>query len=151
MFPRCAHFIITHRCNEMGATLSYLCDGLWAGRSRVCVALVGLDNAGKATIFEHLRTADAPSEIPTIGFSFIAFYRSFEIAVFYINNQRLISVLRYYLARCQAIVFVVDSADKARIAEAAESLHSVLESPKPQRDAARAGQQAGPADGHVGV
>ncbi|XP_069049901.1 ADP-ribosylation factor-like protein 6 isoform X2 [Lepisosteus oculatus] len=89
---------------------------VWLGlkKRQVNVLCVGLDNSGKSTILNQLKPENAQTQdiVPTIGFS-----------VEKISSCR----------DAQAIIFVVDSADRLRIVVAKEELEALINHPDVKR------------------
>ena len=66
--------------------------------------------------------------IPTIGFNVETLeYKSIAFTVWDVGGQeKLRSLWRHYYANTQALIFFVDSSDRARLPEAAEELHRLI-------------------------
>ena len=79
------------------------------------ILMVGLDAAGKTTI-------------PTIGFNVETVqYKKIEFTVWDVGGQDKIRPLwRHYFQNTQGLIFVVDSNDRERVAEASEELQKML-------------------------
>ncbi|EEY53693.1 ADP-ribosylation factor family [Phytophthora infestans T30-4] len=77
----------------------------WTKPSRIL--LLGLDGAGKTTLLYKMKLGEAVTTIPTIG--------------------KLRPLWRFYYEGADAVVFVIDSADRYRIDEAVQELHRVFE------------------------
>eukprot|EP00929_Paragymnodinium_shiwhaense_P088177 TRINITY_DN4840_c0_g1_i1.p1 TRINITY_DN4840_c0_g1~~TRINITY_DN4840_c0_g1_i1.p1 ORF type:complete len:183 (-),score=47.22 TRINITY_DN4840_c0_g1_i1:315-863(-) len=92
------------------------------------IVMVGLDAAGKTTILYNLRLGEVVMTIPTIGFNVeSAEYKNISFTVWDIGGQDKIRKLwRHYYADTDGLIFVVDSSDAERMAEAKEELHAVL-------------------------
>jgi len=94
------------------------------------ILLLGLDAAGKTTILYKLRLGDVITTIPTIGFNVeeIA-YKNLRMTVWDVGGQDKIRPLwRHYYQGSHALIYVIDSADRDRVAEAKRELHKILES-----------------------
>ena len=104
------------------------------------VLMVGLDAAGKTTILYKLKLGENVTTIPTIGFNVEGIEcpdQNMRLTVWDIGGQdRIRPLWRHYFLNTGAIVFVVDSSDQMRLAEAKEELLKVLYS-----DEIRAEQQ----------
>ncbi len=89
---------------------------------------VGLDAAGKTTILYKLKLGEVVTTIPTIGFNVESVeYRNLNFTVWDVGGQDKIRPLwRHYFQNTQGLIFVVDSNDRDRIAEAAEELQKML-------------------------
>merc|ERR1712174_141333 len=79
--------------------------------------MVGLDAAGKTTILYKMKLGDVINTIPTIGFNVETVeYKNIEFTVWDIGGQHMIRPLwRHYYHGTEAVIFVVDSNDRARI------------------------------------
>lgn len=90
--------------------------------------MVGLDAAGKTTILYKLKLGEIVTTIPTIGFNVETVeYKNISFTVWDVGGQDKIRPLwRYYYQNTQGIIFVVDSNDRDRIAEAREELQPML-------------------------
>lgn len=99
---------------------------------RVQIAVVGLDNSGKTTLLSSLSRGDgseAPGTVPTIGLDLATFRKgNVEVKAWDLAGQ---SAYRRewprYIHGVDVLVFVVDVADPARLPEARNALHSLLE------------------------
>lgn len=90
--------------------------------------MIGLDAAGKTTILYKLKLGEVVTTIPTIGFNVETVqYKNISFTMWDIGGQSKIRALwKYYYQNVQGIVFVVDSNDPARIAEASEELQRLV-------------------------
>lgn len=93
------------------------------------ILMLGLDNSGKTTALKALAGEDVSHITPTQGFNIKSVQHSgFKLNVWDIGGQKHIRPYwKNYYANTDAIVYMVDSADKRRIDEAAEELTSLLE------------------------
>ncbi|KAG8936673.1 ADP-ribosylation factor protein 3 [Tulasnella sp. 419] len=103
------------------------------------IIIIGLDNAGKTTILEKIKTLYnqtpglAPDKIaPTVGQNIGKITLPSTILQFWdLGGQRDIrSIWEKYYDECHAVVYVVDASDKARLDEGWEVFDTVLASPK---------------------
>ncbi|VDL87419.1 unnamed protein product [Schistocephalus solidus] len=94
----------------MGLMFSRIFDGLFA-KKEIRLLMVGLDAAGKTTILFNLKLGEVVTTIPTIGFNIET--------VEYKN-------VKFTLWDIGGLIFVVDSNDRERIAEARDELNSLL-------------------------
>ncbi|KAG7484231.1 hypothetical protein MATL_G00047070 [Megalops atlanticus] len=107
----------------------------WLGikKKEVNVLCIGLDNSGKSTMINQLKPSSAQSQdiVPTIGFSVERFSTtSLSFTVFDMSGQgRYRSLWEHYYRDAQAIIFVIDSADKMRIVVAKEELNALITHP----------------------
>lgn len=98
------------------------------------VIVVGLDNAGKTTLFQCLRfdpDRHAPDEatVPTIGFNMEKCrVEGVDIVLWDLGGQDRCRALweTYFYDRIRAVVFVVDGTDQDRLAQAKVELGKVL-------------------------
>ena len=93
----------------------------------VHVLIVGLDHAGKSTLLEHIKqnyskTPGLPPEkiTPTIGMNLAKFkHRGSQVILWDLGGQlKMRAVWERYYSEAHAVVFVLDSADPARLQEA---------------------------------
>ncbi|XP_030606031.1 ADP-ribosylation factor-like protein 11 isoform X1 [Archocentrus centrarchus] len=108
------------------------------------VILMGLDSAGKSTILARLLTGQVMETSPTIGFNvgMLDLDKKTSLTLWDVGGQKhmrpkwrssiwllmmvLLLSLRLYLDDCEALVFVVDSSDQSRMAEAKAALKKIL-------------------------
>ena len=112
----------------MGAFLERLWHSLFAG-PEVKVVTVGLDNAGKTTIVYRLLLGQTVATTPTVGSNVEEIARgNLRFVVWDLGGQKLLrdNWLTYY-ANTNAVIFVVDSTDRERLAAAAEEFHKMLQ------------------------
>lgn len=89
----------------------------------------GLDNAGKTTILKRLNGEDIDTIEPTLGFNINTLeHRGYTLNFWDVGGQKsLRSYWRNYFESTDGLVWVVDSADKMRLANCKEELHSLLQ------------------------
>mmetsp|Transcript_20591 Transcript_20591/g.26675 ORF Transcript_20591/g.26675 Transcript_20591/m.26675 type:complete len:183 (+) Transcript_20591:42-590(+) len=101
------------------------------GSKEVRILILGLDNAGKTTILYKLQNESEEDiqTIPTIGFNVETLqYKNIKLQVWDLGGQTSIRPYwRCYYPNTDAIIFVVDSADKERLAVARQELQAMLE------------------------
>jgi ADP-ribosylation factor protein 1 len=92
------------------------------------ILMVGLDAAGKTTILYKLKLGEIVTTIPTIGFNVETVeYKNINFTVWDVGGQDKIRPLwRHYFQNTQGLIFVVDSNDRDRAAEARDELHRML-------------------------
>ena len=96
------------------------------------VVCVGLDNSGKTTIINRLKppkTKQKSEEIvPTVGFVSEKFQAGgLEFTVWDFSGQgRYRNMWEMYYKDAQAVIFVIDSADRLRMAVAKDELEGIL-------------------------
>ena len=115
----------------MGILFSRVFQSLF-GSKEVRILILGLDNAGKTTILYKLQNEAEDEEvmtIPTIGFNVETLqYKNIKFQVWDLGGQTSIRPYwRCYYPNTDAIIFVVDSADRERLAVARQELQAMLE------------------------
>ena len=112
---------------EMGILISTLIDRFFPSTpSRII--MLGLDNAGKTTVLYKLKLGEVVTTLPTIGFNVeTVVYKHISFTVWDVGGQTKIRPLwQHYYENSDAVVFVVDSSDRQRFAEAKEELDGML-------------------------
>lgn len=111
----------------MGLTISAVFNRLFS-KKPMRILMVGLDAAGKTTILYKLKLGEIVTTIPTIGFNVETVeYKNISFTVWDVGGQTKIRKLwRHYFANTDGLIFVVDSNDRERIAEAEQELHNML-------------------------
>merc|ERR1719488_68692 len=91
------------------------------------ILMLGLDNSGKTTALKKLADESATEITPTQGFNIKSVQSSgFKLNVWDIGGQKHIRPYwKNYYSNTDALIYVVDSADKRRVDEAAEELGSL--------------------------
>ena len=114
----------------MGAFFSALHD-LAFGNKTAQILILGLDASGKTTIIHRIKTGNNIITVPTIGFNTEQFiYGNLTFSAFDLGGQDQIRKLwHHYFAGTDAIVFIVDSADKKRFPYAKSELDKLLGNP----------------------
>lgn len=112
----------------MGAIFSRMLSRLW-GSKEVRILILGLDGAGKTTILYRLQLGEVVTTIPTIGFNVESLtYKNIRFQVWDLGGQTSIRPYwRCYYANTDAVIYVVDSADRERISTSKEELAAMLE------------------------
>ncbi|KAK3950702.1 ADP-ribosylation factor family-domain-containing protein [Pseudoneurospora amorphoporcata] len=112
----------------MGNVLSMGFMAKLFGTKEVRVLMLGLDAAGKTTILYKLKLQDHVTTIPTVGFNVeTVTLRNIKFNIWDVGGQDKIRPLwRHYYSGTQGLIFVVDSADHARIDEARVELHRII-------------------------
>lgn len=93
------------------------------------VLVAGLDSSGKTTLVSHLLSGHPMATSPTVGFNVgtLDLDKKNSLTLWDVGGQRALRKnWKYYLDEIQALVFVVDSADKERLPEAAKALKRLL-------------------------
>ncbi len=88
-----------------------------------------MDNSGKTTILKALSDEDISQIMPTKGFNIKSLaHNKFRLTVWDVGGQK--SLRPYwtnYLTGTHALVYVIDSADKKRLAESGSELQKLLD------------------------
>jgi len=92
------------------------------------VILLGLDAAGKTTILYQLNLGEKVMTLPTVGFNVETItYKNVDFTVWDVGGQDKIRGLwKHYYLGTDALVWAVDSSDRARLTMARDELHRVL-------------------------
>ncbi|ODQ65976.1 catalase-domain-containing protein [Nadsonia fulvescens var. elongata DSM 6958] len=111
-----------------GQVFGKLFSKLWGGDEEIRILILGLDGAGKTTILYKLQIGEVVSTVPTIGFNVETLtYKNLKFNVWDLGGQTSIRPYwRCYYANTAAVIFVVDSTDKARIDTSSAELHTML-------------------------
>ncbi|EPT02836.1 ARF/SAR protein [Fomitopsis schrenkii] len=117
----------------MGLSLSSLFSSLsslirWSKEQDVRILMLGLDSAGKTTILYRLQIGEVVSTIPTIGFNVETVqYKNIKFQVWDLGGQSSIRPYwRCYFPNTAAIIYVIDSADAARLKTSRSELLTML-------------------------
>lgn len=96
------------------------------------ILLLGLDNAGKTTILKSLASEDISHITPTQGFNIKSVQSSgILLNVWDIGGQKTIRPYwRNYFENTDVLIYVIDSADRARFEESGIQLAELLEEEK---------------------
>ncbi|PWN95077.1 GTP-binding protein [Tilletiopsis washingtonensis] len=89
---------------------------------------LGLDNSGKSSIVRRILGEDIAGVSPTLGFDIrTVVHRGYTLNIWDVGGQKsLRPYWRNYFERTDALVWVVDSGDRARLDDAREELWGVL-------------------------
>ncbi|XP_062587610.1 uncharacterized protein LOC134249256, partial [Saccostrea cucullata] len=85
------------------------------------ILMLGLDAAGKTTILYKIKLNEVVNSIPTIGFNVetVEPVKGISFTVWDMGGQDKIRPLwKYYFQNTEGLVYVVDSSDRERMAEA---------------------------------
>ncbi|KAL2749539.1 ADP-ribosylation factor-like protein 1 [Vespula maculifrons] len=109
-----------------GGLLSYFRNLLGSREMRILI--LGLDGAGKTTILYRLQVGEVVTTIPTIGFNVEQVtYKNLKFQVWDLGGQTSIRPYwRCYYSNTDAIIYVVDSADRDRIGISKDELIYML-------------------------
>ncbi len=128
------HLITSKKYEESGRIMPTQMKQLFPtgeGKKEITCVLVGLDNAGKTTILEHVRKGEFISTAPTLGHNIEAIQveSGFQLNVFDIGGQIAFRNLwKNFLDRADALIFVVDASDKERLDESKEEFQKAVKS-----------------------
>jgi ADP-ribosylation factor protein 1 len=113
----------------MGAKISRFFDMFAKKDARI--VMVGLDAAGKTTVLYKIKLNDVVTTIPTIGFNVERVeYKNLRMTIWDIGGQdRLRPLWRHYYENTNGVIFVLDSADDARMKIARDEIHKMMEDP----------------------
>jgi Arf/Sar family protein len=113
----------------MGNVLSWF-DSLFQ-RKNATILMVGLDAAGKTTILMKLKLNETKDTVPTIGFNVETVeYKNVKFHVWDVGGQeKLRQLWKHYYDGANAIIYVIDSNDRDRMAVAKGELDRLLRDP----------------------
>lgn len=96
------------------------------------ILVLGLDNSGKTTILKKLSDEDITQIMPTQGFNIKSLmHDGFKLNVWDIGGQKSIRPYwRNYYDQTDALIYVIDSADRRRMEEAGVELQQLLDEEK---------------------
>nr|QXF29045.1 Arl3a [Gefionella okellyi] len=98
----------------------------------VRILMLGLDNAGKTTILKQLSNEDITHIMPTQGFNIKSLlHEGLKLNVWDIGGQKAIRPYwRNYFEHTDALIYVIDSADRRRLDETAAELQLLFDEDK---------------------
>lgn len=110
----------------MGNPVSYI-KKLFS-KKEAKILMLGLDAAGKTTILYQLKLGLTVETIPTMGFVYETIqHKNFKLSVWDVAGQdSLRPIWKHYYQNAKAVIFVIDSSDKARVDLAKNELHKVI-------------------------
>ena len=93
------------------------------------ILIVGLDNAGKTTILRKFNGEDTTKIAPTLGFNIKTLeFRGYKLNCWDVGGQKTIrSYWRNYFEQTDGLIWVVDSADRARLHDCRAELEALLQ------------------------
>ncbi|KAI0560281.1 P-loop containing nucleoside triphosphate hydrolase [Gracilaria domingensis] len=96
--------------------------------SEIRVLVLGLDNAGKTTIMKRLKGEGVHSVSPTLGFDIKTLeFHKYKLNMWDVGRQQTIPTYwRNYFEQTDGIIWVVDSADVARLSDCRTELEKLL-------------------------
>jgi len=94
--------------------------------------LLGLDNAGKTSILKKLSDEEISHIMPTQGFNIKTMAKEgFKLTVWDIGGQKAIRPYwKHYYDNTDALIYVIDSADRRRVQETGVELNALMEEQK---------------------
>jgi len=109
-------------------TFAKLFQNLFGNKSQR-ILILGLDGAGKTSILYQLQLGQIVNTIQTIGFNMeTVTFKNIRFQVWDLGGQTSIRPYwRCYYANTDAIIYVVDSSDRERLALAKQELIAMLE------------------------
>ena len=99
------------------------------GKEPCRILMLGLDAAGKTTILYKLKLNESVTTIPTIGFNVehVEIGNGLSFTVWDVGGQqRLRPLWQHYFQNSEGLIYIVDSNDPERFAEASEELQSIV-------------------------
>jgi len=115
----------------MGLILSSFLEQIMAKfNKKTTVLVLGLDNAGKTQILYCMKMGMAIEHtVPTLGFNIEEFkYKNLTFKAWDIGGQtKFRSMWHHYFEGVDAVIYVIDSADRQRFPESKKELQSLLE------------------------
>ncbi|CAL6071171.1 ADP-ribosylation_factor [Hexamita inflata] len=113
----------------MGSQFSEI-FGKLISKKDISILMLGLDAAGKTSIFYKLNIGETIVSLPTIGFNVEKVeYKNIKFTMWDVGGQDVIRPLWvHYYQNTDAIIYVVDSADKdpERIQDARDELQKMM-------------------------
>lgn len=93
------------------------------------ILILGLDNAGKTTVVKKLNGEDTNTISPTLGFNITTLlHNGFNLNLVDVGGQKSIRTYwKNYFESTDALIWVVDSADKMRIKNCKAELHNLIQ------------------------
>ena len=112
--------------------LNYFLNKIKRKDTEARLIVVGLDNAGKTTLLRKLSGDPSISSAPTQGFNIMSLQSgSLKLNCWDIGGQKSIRPYwRNYYNNTDAVIFVMDSADRRRLDETGIELNMLLEEDK---------------------
>ncbi|GAA5811556.1 ADP-ribosylation factor-like protein 2 [Mucor flavus] len=93
------------------------------------ILMLGLDNAGKTTILKRINGEAIDTISPTLGFNIKTLeHEGFKLNIWDVGGQKSIrSYWRNYFEQTDALIWVVDSADRLRLGDCKRELGLLLQ------------------------
>ncbi|KAK2768373.1 hypothetical protein FQN54_000228 [Arachnomyces sp. PD_36] len=92
------------------------------------ILMLGLDNAGKTTIVKRIMKEDVTTVSPTLGFIIKTIdFQGYKLNIWDVGGQKTLrSYWRNYFEKTDALIWVVDATDRARVDDCREELAGLL-------------------------
>lgn len=112
----------------MGALISTFLS-YWFSGKEYKVVMVGLDNAGKTTILYKMSLGETVSSTATVGSNVETVrYKNIQMEIWDLGGQQSLRPFwATYYKKCDAVIMVVDSTDRARVGISKTELMTLLE------------------------
>ncbi|KAI7870758.1 ADP-ribosylation factor-like protein 2 [Spinellus fusiger] len=93
------------------------------------ILMLGLDNAGKTTILKRINGEPIDTVSPTLGFNIKTLeHEDYKLNIWDVGGQKSIrSYWRNYFEQTDALVWVVDAADRLRLQDCQHELFQLLQ------------------------
>ncbi|KAL9028348.1 MAG: hypothetical protein Q9196_003275 [Gyalolechia fulgens] len=93
------------------------------------ILMLGLDNAGKTTIVKRLMNEDVNTVSPTLGFIIRTIdYEGYKLNIWDVGGQKTLRTYwRNYFEKTDALIWVVDAADRFRTKDCRRELAGLLQ------------------------
>ena len=103
-------------------------DKLFGEEQEFKIIIIGLDNAGKTTILEWIKTGEMEKVVPTIGYEYQELWvKNLTLKVWDLSGQQKFrTVWKHYYVDVCGIVFVIDSTDLEKMETAWDEIHHLL-------------------------
>ena len=95
--------------------------------SEIRFIMLGLDNSGKSSIMCRFKSIEPTAVTPTVGLSIEHITRNNTPVTIWDVGGQATMLWKHYYQNTQAVIFVVDSADKSKMANAKSELFKLLD------------------------
>ena len=112
----------------MGVLFTRILSTLF-GKNEIRILILGLDNAGKTTLLNKLQLSSVTETVPTIGFNLeTVIYSNLQLQVQDLGGQgTLRPYWRCYYPNTNAVIYVIDRADRERMEIAKKEMLIMLQ------------------------
>jgi small GTP-binding protein len=91
------------------------------------VLFLGIDNAGKSTLLFQMRDEQFKETVPTVGLNVESIkYRDHQLTLWDVSGSAT-RLWKHYFDKINAVIYVIDSADKERLAKSKTYLYRVMQ------------------------